>query len=231
MAKGSEQSANHSISLPVSFSQSLPRAAAFVYAGCATSLLLVARSSPVRRLFVAHETAAPPRNSSLGRTMRWQVHAGFDRLPGMSYVLALDQGLLSAQAHLELGRLAYGAKDLDGALCVELAEHLLRGAQGARALPYLGTALTYLERNYLNDRAIALADRGSNTLDRTGAYVADGKDAGKIGLEHRAAVGERHVRGHLAPADVAALGASKGLEQPTHQRGHCGPRVKSSTWR
>jgi len=31
-------------------------------------------------------------------------------------VLALDQGLLSAQAHLELGRLCYGAHDLDGAL-------------------------------------------------------------------------------------------------------------------
>jgi TolA-binding protein len=31
-------------------------------------------------------------------------------------VLALDKGLLSAQAHLELGRLCYGAADLDGAL-------------------------------------------------------------------------------------------------------------------
>ncbi len=31
-------------------------------------------------------------------------------------VLALDKGLLSAQAHLELGRLSYGANDLDGAL-------------------------------------------------------------------------------------------------------------------
>ena len=31
-------------------------------------------------------------------------------------VLALDQGLLSAQAHLELGRIAYAGADLDGAL-------------------------------------------------------------------------------------------------------------------
>ena len=50
-------------------------------------------------------------------------------------------------------------KDLDGALCADLCEHLLKGADGERALRYLDEALTYLEREFLNDHAIALADR------------------------------------------------------------------------
>jgi tetratricopeptide (TPR) repeat protein len=50
-------------------------------------------------------------------------------------------------------------KDLDGALCVDLADHSLKGAQGARALRYLDAALTHLETSYLNDAAIGLADR------------------------------------------------------------------------
>jgi tetratricopeptide (TPR) repeat protein len=49
-------------------------------------------------------------------------------------------------------------KDLDGAVCVDLAEHFLRGARGARALRYLDTALTHLELRGLNDAAVRLAD-------------------------------------------------------------------------
>jgi tetratricopeptide (TPR) repeat protein len=48
---------------------------------------------------------------------------------------------------------------LDGALCVDLAEHLLHGAQGARALRYLDPALTHLEKGYLNDAAVRLGER------------------------------------------------------------------------
>jgi tetratricopeptide (TPR) repeat protein len=78
---------------------------------------------------------------------------------------------------------------LDGALCVDLCEHFLRGsasagygaertgtvpdartgaglpggesgsAQGERALRYLASALTHLEKGYLNDAAIRLCDR------------------------------------------------------------------------
>ncbi len=48
---------------------------------------------------------------------------------------------------------------LDGALCVELAQQLLEGAQGEKALRYLDGALTHLERSYLNEAALALADR------------------------------------------------------------------------
>jgi tetratricopeptide (TPR) repeat protein len=50
------------------------------------------------------------------------------------------------------------AKDLDGALCVDLAEHFLKGGQGARALRYLDAALSHLERGYLNDHAVRLAE-------------------------------------------------------------------------
>src|SRR6185436_16048937 len=50
-------------------------------------------------------------------------------------------------------------KDVDGAVCVDLAEHFLKGAQGARALRYLAPALTHLEKSYLNDAAIRLTDR------------------------------------------------------------------------
>jgi len=48
---------------------------------------------------------------------------------------------------------------LDGALCVELCEHYLKGDEGEHALRYLGAALAHLEGGYLNDHAVRLADR------------------------------------------------------------------------
>jgi tetratricopeptide (TPR) repeat protein len=59
-------------------------------------------------------------------------------------------------------RHAAAAKDpaaLDGALCADLAEHFLRGGEGARALRYLDPALTHLEKGWLNDAAARLAER------------------------------------------------------------------------
>jgi tetratricopeptide (TPR) repeat protein len=50
-------------------------------------------------------------------------------------------------------------KDLDGALCVDLCEHFLKGAQGERALRYLRAALSHLRRGHLHGQAIRLADR------------------------------------------------------------------------
>ncbi|MHC4940943.1 MAG: serine/threonine-protein kinase [Planctomycetota bacterium] len=47
---------------------------------------------------------------------------------------------------------------------VELFEHYLRGARGERALEYLDAALDRLEAGFLNDRAIALADRALDQL-------------------------------------------------------------------
>ena len=57
------------------------------------------------------------------------------------------------------GAAAKEPKDLDGALCVDLAEHFLKGAQGERALRYLDAALEHLEKGYLHDAAVRLADR------------------------------------------------------------------------
>ncbi len=54
-------------------------------------------------------------------------------------------------------------KELGGALCVDLAEHFLRGGKGARALRYLAAALTHLESGYLNDATARLAQRALAT--------------------------------------------------------------------
>jgi serine/threonine protein kinase/tetratricopeptide (TPR) repeat protein len=51
---------------------------------------------------------------------------------------------------------------LDGALCVDLCEHLFKGARGARALRYLDAALTYLEKGFLSAQAAGLAERALN---------------------------------------------------------------------
>jgi tetratricopeptide (TPR) repeat protein len=48
---------------------------------------------------------------------------------------------------------------LDGARCVDLAEHFLKGAKGGSALPYLDRALTHLETRYLNEGAAGLCER------------------------------------------------------------------------
>jgi serine/threonine protein kinase/tetratricopeptide (TPR) repeat protein len=56
------------------------------------------------------------------------------------------------------GTVSNEAKNLDGSLCVDLAEHFLKGAQGARALRYLDAALAHLERSYLNAQAVDLAE-------------------------------------------------------------------------
>jgi predicted ATPase len=51
------------------------------------------------------------------------------------------------------------AAALDGAACVDLCEHFLKGAQGERALRYLEAAHAHLEKGYLNDATIRLAER------------------------------------------------------------------------
>ena len=47
---------------------------------------------------------------------------------------------------------------LAGALCVDICEQFLKGAQGQRALRYLEASLEHLEKGYLNDAAIRIAD-------------------------------------------------------------------------
>jgi serine/threonine protein kinase/tetratricopeptide (TPR) repeat protein len=51
------------------------------------------------------------------------------------------------------------SKDIDGALCVDLAEHFLKGSQGGQAIRYLDAALDHLEKSYLNEATVLLADR------------------------------------------------------------------------
>jgi predicted ATPase len=57
------------------------------------------------------------------------------------------------------GAAAKQPEHLEGALCADLAEHLLAGAQAARALRYLDAALLHLECRWLNDAAVRLAER------------------------------------------------------------------------
>ena len=47
----------------------------------------------------------------------------------------------------------------DGATCVKLCEHYLKGARGEDALPYLEPATTHLTKAYLNAQAAALTER------------------------------------------------------------------------
>jgi tetratricopeptide (TPR) repeat protein len=55
--------------------------------------------------------------------------------------------------------------DLDGALSAELARHFLDGARGDKALRYLDPALEHLEKCFLHEAAIRLADRALQTKD------------------------------------------------------------------
>ena len=55
------------------------------------------------------------------------------------------------------------SRELDGALCVDLCDHHLKGAQGEKALRYLHPALDYLEASYLNGHAVTLCDRVLDT--------------------------------------------------------------------
>ena len=57
------------------------------------------------------------------------------------------------------GSASKGPKELGGAICVDLAEHFLKGARGGRALRYVDAALDHLEKGYLHDAAVRLADR------------------------------------------------------------------------
>jgi tetratricopeptide (TPR) repeat protein len=68
-------------------------------------------------------------------------------------------GSIAAAIEERHGAATKEPKGLDGALCVNLAEHFLKGAQGERAIRYLEAALDHLEKRYLNDAAVRLGDR------------------------------------------------------------------------
>jgi tetratricopeptide (TPR) repeat protein len=76
---------------------------------------------------------------------------------------ALYEGIseqLREEYHAAIGdALAALHPEPDGASALDLCEHFLKGGRGERALPYFDAAFEHLERVYLNDRAVVLADR------------------------------------------------------------------------
>jgi tetratricopeptide (TPR) repeat protein len=50
-------------------------------------------------------------------------------------------------------------EQLDGALCVDICEHYLKGARGESALRYLKAAQNHLQKGYLHAQVIALSER------------------------------------------------------------------------
>jgi len=57
------------------------------------------------------------------------------------------------------GAASKAPETLDGGLCATVSEHLLKGAQGPRALRYLTPALRHMQENQLYDSAARLTDR------------------------------------------------------------------------
>jgi tetratricopeptide (TPR) repeat protein len=129
---------------------------------------------------------------------------------------------------------------LDGALCVDLCEHFLKGAQGERALRYLEAAHAHLEKGYLNDAAIRLAERalaapgllagverakallrlcgGKGPLDRLGRRGRQEESAREVGRLAEAA-GDDALRGQAAHAlGVVFYSTSRLAEAETSYR-------------
>ena len=81
----------------------------------------------------------------------------YEGLPGMlrqEYHLAIGEALETKENAADTD-----PRELDGALAVELCEHFFKGAAPHRAYRDLDAALQHLEKGYLNDAALALADR------------------------------------------------------------------------
>jgi serine/threonine protein kinase/tetratricopeptide (TPR) repeat protein len=100
--------------------------------------------------------------------------------------------------------------DVGGALCADLAEHLLKGGQGPRALRYIDAAMEYLEGRYANEALLGLIDRA---LEAPGLFAGGARAAllvrkaarlNRVGRHEpvRAAIDEA-----IALADAAGDGA------------------------
>jgi tetratricopeptide (TPR) repeat protein len=96
------------------------------------------------------------------------------------------------------GAAAKEPKDVDGAVCVDLAEHFLKGGKGERALRYLDAGLRHLERGNQAESAIRLA---GSALSAPGMLdVPQRCDL----LRRRAALGAEQGRIADADRDTAA---------------------------
>jgi len=82
------------------------------------------------------------------------LHAGLSEPLREEYHAAIAEAL-----ELRHDAVSKDVEELDGALCVDLADHFLKGARGARALRYLDAALSHLRADYLDDAAARLAER------------------------------------------------------------------------
>jgi tetratricopeptide (TPR) repeat protein len=125
---------------------------------------------------------------SVGRRFAFDHHQVQEVLyAGLSEPLREEYHVAIAEAlELRHDALSKEVSELDGALCVALADHLLRGAQGARALRYLDAAHSELRRGYLDDAAARLAER---------ALVVEGLVQGddRIDLLLRQAINLDHI--------------------------------------
>jgi tetratricopeptide (TPR) repeat protein len=81
------------------------------------------------------------------------LYAGMPELLREPYHAAIAEAIEARS-----GAASKEVKEVDGAVCVELAEHFLNGARGDRALRYLGAALDHFTKGYLHDAAVRLAD-------------------------------------------------------------------------
>ena len=82
------------------------------------------------------------------------LYAGLFEQLREQYHAAVAQALES-----QTGAAKKAPEDLDGSLAVELCEQFFKGLQHEQAMRYLEPALDHLEKGYLNDAAIELADR------------------------------------------------------------------------
>ncbi|MCG3133352.1 MAG: Serine/threonine-protein kinase PknD [Planctomycetes bacterium] len=122
----------------------------------------------------------------------------------------------------QTGAMSKPPADVPGAVCAELAAHLLRGADKVRALRYLDPAFAHLERTFLNERAIevaALALAAPGLLDALPRYDVLVRMANRLGLVSRGDAERAALEEALAIADASG-DASRRSRVRTGLAGH-----------
>ena len=96
-----------------------------------------------------------------GRTFTFDHHQAQEALYGsLSELLREEYHAALADALETRTKAAEKAPEaLGGALCADLCEHFLKGAQGERALRYLEAAHAHLTTGYLNEAAVRLGEQ------------------------------------------------------------------------
>ncbi|MHC5011403.1 MAG: ATP-binding protein, partial [Planctomycetota bacterium] len=114
------------------------------------------------------------------------------------------------------------AKKVQGALCVDLCEHFLKGGRGERALRYFDAALEHLEQGYLNDQAAALADRA---LRSEGLLRGERRLRVMLRREQRLHLMGRREEQHALLSEARALAEAGGHEELLWQIGTAESRL------